>query len=122
MASDERGAAYLDSQLKLPPHSIEAEHLQGARNQLAVEALTDKDDSAGVTEIDRTRKHALVPEAVDFGSGFFAKDNGDDAFFGEDFKAPGAADEGEKYPDDAGNDGQGQALAQGESGGGFGGH
>ena len=64
----------------------------------------------------------LVPEAVDFAAGGEAVEGGSYAVFGEDFEAPGAAHDHEQSPDEAWDDGQGQALGQGEAADGECGH
>jgi hypothetical protein len=63
-----------------------------------------------------------VPEAVDVGRGLFAEYGGRDAFRGEDPKAPGEAAEPDQSRDHAWDDGQDQALEEGETGAGSGGH
>ena len=103
-------------------HGIEAKDFENAGNQLAVEALADEDHGAGVAEVDRAGQYALVPEAVDVGRGLLARDGGGDAFRGEDLETPGKAGEPDQRRDDARDDGQDQALDEGEAGMGFGGH
>jgi hypothetical protein len=63
-----------------------------------------------------------MPEAVDFRSRLFAEEDWRDAVFGDDFKAPGRADDPNERPHHARNHSQQKALDEGESQMGFGGH
>jgi hypothetical protein len=80
--------------------------LQGAGDQFAVEALANEDGGVGAAVVEGAGEHALVPEAVDFARRGEAVEGGSDAFFCQDFKAPGAADGHQQRPDQAGDDGE----------------
>jgi hypothetical protein len=56
-----------------------------------------------------------MPETENLRRRLFAEENGRDAFFGDDFKAPGAADEREQRPHHTRNYGQDEALDESES-------
>lgn len=99
-----------------------SEELKRAGDKLAVEALADDDGCACSAEVESAGKDTLVPEAEDFGGGSGAEGKRCCSLFGDGFKAPGAADDRKHRPDEAGNDGQGDALPKGELLAGGGGH
>jgi hypothetical protein len=63
-----------------------------------------------------------VPKAIDLRRGDLTEEKRRDAFFGDNFKAPGVAPDAQQRPDKARGDGQHEALDEGESGMSFGGH
>jgi len=91
-----------------------AETLKSTRNELAIKGLADKDRRVSAAVVVGTGQHALVPEAVDLAAGCETVKGWRDAFFSEHFKAPGAPNDSEQSPDEAGNDGEGQALGEGK--------
>ena len=94
---------------------MKAKQIQDASDQLDVKASADQDGGLGATEVDGAREHALIPETEDARACAFAPEERGDTFFGDFFKAPGKTDEREESPDETRNDGQEQALREGES-------
>ena len=93
---------------------METEELEGAGDELAVEALADDDGGVGAAEVEGAGEHALMPEAEYLGGCAIAFGEGNRAVFGEDFKAPGAADGRQQRPDEAGHEGEDETLAKSE--------
>ena len=103
-------------------HGIEAKHPENPCNELAVEALADQDHSAGPAKIKCAGKNALMPKAVDLRSGLFSLSYRDHAGFAGHVEAPRSANHAEQSPHNARNDGQHDALTNGEFGARFGSH
>ena len=76
--------------------------------------MADEDGGAGTAVVDGAREYALVPETEDARSCTCAVEERRRAFLSDDFEAPGEADERDESPDDAGDEGQYDALGEGE--------
>jgi hypothetical protein len=97
-------------------YGIKAKHAENPCNELAVEAAANQDYGAGSAKVESAGKHALVPEAVDLGSGLLPLAHWDNAWFADYIEAPGAANHVEQGPHDARNEGQHNALTPREFG------
>ena len=89
---------------------VEAEQLQGARDQFAVEAGADQDGDAQMAEAVRAGDHAAVPEGEDGGAGDEVA--GRDAGVGAVLVAQGEAEQADEQRGDRRNDGDGEALGK----------
>src|SRR6185437_9610928 len=87
---------------------------EDASDEFAIEAAADEDGCTGAAEVDGARQHALVPEAVNFCTGAFAKGESDGALFGDGLKTPGAAEDCDQRPDDARGQRQNYSLHERE--------
>ena len=98
-----------------PRTASEAEQLEDARDQFAVEAVADENGGVGAAEVDRARQHALVPEAVDLRARAFAEESGVTPSSAITSKRQVRPMSREQRPHQTRNHGQHEALGEGES-------